>query len=65
MAIWSALTNGLRVMIFKNSAIVSSQSTQSPTVVLGTLEILDSFLFGRVEDGSDFVDEADFVYAAS
>ena len=45
MAIWSALTNGLRVMFFKNSAIVSSQSTQSLTVVLGTREILASFLF--------------------
>ena len=52
-------------MFFKNSVIVSSQSTQRLTVVLGTREILDSFLFGRVEDGSDFVDEADFVYTAS
>ena len=47
--IWSALsrplTNGLRVMFFKNSAIVSSQSTQSLTVLLGTREILASFLF--------------------
>ena len=59
-----ALANGLCVMFFKNSAIVSSQSTHRLTVVLGAQGILASFLFGRVQDGSGFVDEAGFVYAA-